>query len=47
MGAALLQLSSVGKDYAKVRPHAGRVKLVYDLLRGHGATEGGRHESKR
>jgi len=37
MGAALLQLSSVGKDYAKVRPHAGRVKLVYDLLRGHGA----------
>jgi lipopolysaccharide transport system ATP-binding protein len=36
--AALLALSSVGKDYAKVNANAGRIKLVYDLLRGRGAT---------
>ena len=37
-GPPLLALAGVGKDYAKVRPHAGRVRLVYDLLRGHGAS---------
>ena len=36
--AALLALSSVGKDYAKVNANAGRIKLVFDLLRGRGAT---------
>ncbi len=36
--AALLALSGVGKDYAKVNANAGRIKLVFDLLRGHGAT---------
>ena len=36
--AALLALSGVGKDYAKVNANAGRIKLVYDLLRGRGAT---------
>ena len=30
--------SGVGKDYAKVDANAGRIKLVYDLLRGRGAT---------
>jgi ABC-type polysaccharide/polyol phosphate transport system ATPase subunit len=33
----LLRLDGVGKDYAKVDASAGRVRLVYDLLRGHGA----------
>ena len=33
----MLQLASVGKDYPKVDASAGRVRLVYDLLRGHGA----------
>jgi len=36
--AALLALSGVGKDYAKVNANAGRIKLVFDLLRGRGAT---------
>ena len=35
----LLELSGVGKDYARVRPNAGRVKLVIDLLRGRGAAQ--------
>jgi len=33
----LLHLSGVGKDYAKVDAHAGRIKLVFNLLRGRGA----------
>ncbi len=33
----LLTLSGVGKDYAKVATRAGRLRLVVDLLRGHGA----------
>jgi lipopolysaccharide transport system ATP-binding protein len=33
----LLHLSGVGKDYAKVDTSAGRVRLVFDLLRGRGA----------
>jgi lipopolysaccharide transport system ATP-binding protein len=33
-----LSLSRVGKDYAKVTSRAGRVRLVYDLLRGRGAS---------
>ena len=36
--AALLALSGIGKNYAKVNANAGRVKLVYDLLCGRGAT---------
>src|SRR5438105_8865652 len=36
-GAALLALTSVGKDYAKVNSRGGRLRLVWDLLRGHGA----------
>ncbi len=35
---ALLELSGIGKDYAKVDANAGRIKLVYDLLLGRGAT---------
>ena len=35
---ALLALSGVGKDYAKANANAGRIKLVFDLLRGRGAT---------
>ena len=35
----LLHLSGVGKDYAKIATNTGRVKLVFDLLRGHGAAE--------
>ena len=35
---ALLELSGIGKDYAKVNANAGRIKLVYDLLLGRGAT---------
>jgi lipopolysaccharide transport system ATP-binding protein len=34
--AVHLSLSHVGKDYAKVASRSGRVRLVYDLLRGHG-----------
>jgi len=33
----LLSLDGVGKDYAKVEPRGGRIRLVWDLLRGHGA----------
>ena len=36
--APLLELSGIGKDYAKVNANAGRIKLVYDLLLGRGAT---------
>jgi len=36
-GAALLALTSVGKDYAKVNSRGGRLRLVWDLLRGHAA----------
>ena len=33
----LLALAGVGKDYAKVETRGGRLRLVWDLLRGHGA----------
>ena len=33
----LLALEGVGKDYAKVETRGGQVRLVWDLLRGHGA----------
>jgi homopolymeric O-antigen transport system ATP-binding protein len=33
----LLALSGIGKDYAKVNSRGGRLRLVWDLLRGHGA----------
>ena len=33
----LLALTGVGKDYAKVETRGGRLRLVWDLLRGHGA----------
>ena len=32
----LLALSHIGKDYAKVNSRGGRLRLVFDLLRGHG-----------
>jgi lipopolysaccharide transport system ATP-binding protein len=32
-----MRLSHVGKDYAKVDTRSGRLRLVYDLLRGRGA----------
>ncbi len=32
--SALLSASGVGKDYAKVETHGGRLRLVWDLLRG-------------
>ena len=35
--ASLLELSHVGKDYAKVETRGGRLRLVLDLLRGRGA----------
>jgi len=35
--AALLRLDGVGKDYAKVDVRGGRVRLVWDLLRGRAA----------
>ena len=35
--SALLELSHVGKDYAKVETRGGRLRLVLDLLRGRGA----------
>jgi lipopolysaccharide transport system ATP-binding protein len=34
---ALMRLSHVGKDYAKVETRGGRLRLVWDLLRGRGA----------
>ncbi len=37
--AAHLVLSHVGKDYAKVATRAGRVRLVWDLMRGRGARQ--------
>jgi lipopolysaccharide transport system ATP-binding protein len=37
VSAPLLALAGVGKDYAKVETRGGRVRLVWDLLRGHGA----------
>jgi len=33
----LVALAGVGKDYAKVDANAGRIKLVFNLLRGRGA----------
>ncbi len=33
----LLELSGVAKDYAKIESRGGRVRLVWDLLRGHSA----------
>jgi lipopolysaccharide transport system ATP-binding protein len=33
----LMQLAHVGKDYAKVETRGGRLRLVWDLLRGHAA----------
>jgi lipopolysaccharide transport system ATP-binding protein len=35
--APLLRLAGVGKDYAKVETRGGQLRLVWDLLRGHGA----------
>jgi lipopolysaccharide transport system ATP-binding protein len=35
----LLRLSGVGKDYAKVETGSSRLRLVWDLLRGHGASQ--------
>ncbi len=35
--SALLSLNGVGKDYAKVETRGGRMRLVWDLLRGHAA----------
>ncbi|HXX86217.1 MAG TPA: ABC transporter ATP-binding protein [Casimicrobiaceae bacterium] len=37
MGSPLLELSGVGKDYARVDANAGRIRLVCDLLCGRGA----------
>ncbi len=37
MTAPLLKLDGVGKDYAKVESRGGQLRLVWDLLRGHGA----------
>jgi lipopolysaccharide transport system ATP-binding protein len=37
VSANLLTLDGVGKDYAKVETRGGRLRLVFDLLRGHGA----------
>jgi lipopolysaccharide transport system ATP-binding protein len=34
----LLELEGVGKDYAKVDSQGGRLRLVWDLLRGRGAS---------
>jgi lipopolysaccharide transport system ATP-binding protein len=36
-GAPLLRLAAAGKDYAKVATSGGRLRLVFDLLRGRGA----------
>ncbi len=38
MSAPLLHLSGVGKDYAKLDTTAGRIALVFALLRGRGPT---------
>jgi lipopolysaccharide transport system ATP-binding protein len=38
MSAPLLRLDGVGKDYAKVETRGGRMRLVFDLLRGHEAS---------
>ena len=38
MATPLLQLAGVGKDYAKISVNAGRIRLVYDLLRGRAAS---------
>src|SRR6516162_5642277 len=38
MTAALLRLSDVGKDYAKIDARGGRVRLVANLLLGRGAS---------
>jgi len=38
-GPQLLTLDGVGKDYAKVEARGGRLRLVWDLLRGHGAQQ--------
>ena len=38
MTARLLELEGVGKDYAKVESRGGRLALVWDLLRGRGAS---------
>ena len=35
--SALLSLSGVGKDYAKVETRGGRLRLVWDLMRGNAA----------
>src|SRR5256885_6690226 len=37
VAAPVLRLADVGKDYAKVESRGGRVRLVFDLMRGHGA----------
>jgi lipopolysaccharide transport system ATP-binding protein len=37
LNTPLLTLAGVGKDYAKVESRGGRLRLVFDLLRGHGA----------
>jgi lipopolysaccharide transport system ATP-binding protein len=37
--SALLAVAGVGKDYAKVETRRGRVRLVWDLLRGHAAAQ--------
>jgi len=37
LNAPLLRLDDVGKDYAKVDSRGGRLRLVWDLLRGRGA----------
>ena len=34
---ALLRLDRIGKDYAKIESRGGRLRLVWDLLRGRGA----------
>ncbi|MEO8485579.1 MAG: ABC transporter ATP-binding protein [Betaproteobacteria bacterium] len=38
MSERLLELADVGKDYAKVESRGGRIALVWDLLRGKGAS---------
>ena len=36
--APLLRLDAIGKDYAKVDSRGGKLRLVWDLWRGHGAS---------
>jgi lipopolysaccharide transport system ATP-binding protein len=38
VAGSLLDLHGVGKDYAKVESRGGRLRVVFDLLRGRGAT---------